>query len=235
LICVGAGKSSTFNLLLGTDLAKVDSSPVGVTQEVQWAQVLEGDDGKVYKIYDSPGLSEGAHGTTPGFVPKNLLETLVKQRSSDGGEGISAFLMVINSTSKVTSSTSKCYEYLHTLRGNDASAVPIIAVLTYVDDAKNKDQVKADYQKTFEDSGMKFATIIPGCTAAVKTGGIIEEQFIILARGEMRTSILAALSELSNSPGWKPRSWISRLKDVTPSVLTIAGAALVSAMIISLK
>jgi len=83
-------------------------------------------------------------------------------------EGIIPFLVVIRK-GPITSPLVNRYKYLHKLRGEDSNTVPIIAIISYFDNSIQYPALVAEYKEEYEKDGMRFAVLIPSCTADLGT------------------------------------------------------------------
>jgi len=147
-------------------------------------------------------------------------------------EGISAFLMVIK-RGLITNSLVNRYEYLHKLRGEDPNAVPIIAIISHFDNSiVDQALVAAEYKEEYEKEGIRFADIIPSCTADLGTVELKVKETIASRRKETRALIFQALNKFSILPGWKPGTSSNLLNS---SLMTMGVAAGIGALFIFMK
>ncbi|OXA48986.1 immune-associated nucleotide-binding protein 3-like isoform X1 [Folsomia candida] len=95
----GSGKSSTVNLLLGQEAAKVSDRAVGCTFKFEKYATEN------YNLFDTVGLSEGSRGTMSQTSAVKQLITLLK--SLEGGVSLLVFVM---ENGKITKSLDENYK-----------------------------------------------------------------------------------------------------------------------------
>ncbi|KAN0090684.1 P-loop containing nucleoside triphosphate hydrolase protein [Tylopilus felleus] len=124
---IGVGKSSLVNLVLGLNRALVenDASPVTtMTSYYDWDTSSE-----TFRLWDTPGLGEGLHGSLLQKRTQEALRTLFTDLNERGG-GVHLLIVCIRGLSKLTTATKRTYELIMKIRDRYSPGTPVVAVIT---------------------------------------------------------------------------------------------------------
>ncbi|KAF8060785.1 P-loop containing nucleoside triphosphate hydrolase protein [Lyophyllum atratum] len=164
----GAGKSSVVNMLASPGfkgLAKVDNTAQGVTRHSDCYDRQIDD--KTYRIYDTVGLGESAAGTMDGAKAIAALYHLM--RTTAGGVNL---LVYVVRGPRITAHHETTYKMFHDIFCE--KEVPIILLLTHMDDVLNKPGAEAAWWSangdTLDNKGMTFKKRACVMTSTDSTG-----------------------------------------------------------------
>lgn len=123
---VGVGKSSLVNLVLGSERAVVanDVSPVTTTTSCfDWES-----SGHAFRLWDTPGLGEGLHGSGPQKRAQEALRSLFMDLNERGG--VHLLIICIRGISRIMTATKRTYDLIMKIRDKFSPTTPVVAVIT---------------------------------------------------------------------------------------------------------
>ncbi|KAF5371090.1 hypothetical protein D9757_010798 [Collybiopsis confluens] len=202
----GCGKSSVVNMLLAPDCtakAKVTSEARGCTFESQ-AYNIEIKNSK-YKVWDTAGLDEGSHGAVCSLAASQNICRLIREVSRDSS-GISLLVFVVRAP-RITENLQKNYEIFY--QGFCEEEVPIVIVVTGLENEENMDEWWESNEKHFTERNMVFDGA--GCITTT-VGTLIPElgRFVHQKAYELSTQkVRELISQNCAQEGWKkiPEFW----------------------------
>jgi predicted GTPase len=152
----GVGKSSIVNMFDGDKPASVGNGAQGVTFEHRFYQ--KHICGTLFRVFDTVGLNEGAEGAmdTATAIVK-LYELIMGLRN-----GVSLLVYVMRAP-RITMTGKKNYELFRTLCDG---IVPIVMVVTGLEDMEDMDQWWRDNQAAFDKCNMFLSDV--ACVTGTK-------------------------------------------------------------------
>lgn len=135
----GVGKSSVINLVVGTDSAVAASDVCAVTVGTSYHDwdLLQT---QTFRLWDTPGLSEGPLGSTSRKHAHNALRSLLTELGRGAGVHL---LIVCFRGRRVTKSMKQTYDTVLALRDRVSPETPIVAVVTELERRSNASDVLA--------------------------------------------------------------------------------------------
>ena len=156
---IGVGKSALVNLVLGLDRAPVasDVDPVTTTTGCyDW----ETDD-QTFRLWDTPGIREGLHGSVFQRHAPEALRTLFTDLNKRSGVHL---LIVCIRGSQPLMATKRTYELIKDIRDEYSPATPVVAVITELEGRSTASDAARSMGKRWEanagmlsDYGMSFS------------------------------------------------------------------------------
>ncbi|KAG9316171.1 P-loop containing nucleoside triphosphate hydrolase protein [Chiua virens] len=122
----GVGKSSFINLVTGTDRAAIANDVRGVTRGTECHDWVT--DTQTYRLWDTPGLSEGSYGTVSPKQAQDALRSLLTELVR--GDGVHLLVICMRGLPRVTKGMKQTYDTILRIRDKIAPDVPIVAVVT---------------------------------------------------------------------------------------------------------
>ncbi|KAG8213513.1 P-loop containing nucleoside triphosphate hydrolase protein [Butyriboletus roseoflavus] len=122
----GVGKSSLINLVTGEDRATTGNDVRGVTVGTEchdWAT-----DTQTFRLWDTPGLSEGSFGSVSPKRAQDALRSLLTELSRGGG--VHLVVICMRGLPRVTKGMKQTYDTIVRIRDKVAPDVPVVAVIT---------------------------------------------------------------------------------------------------------
>ena len=145
----GVGKSSLINMIAGTACAAVSSAAVGCTFEsVPYDVELSA---RQYRLWDTVGLNEGEHGSTSA---DRAIESLQELVSNLQYEGVSLLVYCIRG-SRLRDIVKINYDLFSKMIC--APAVPIVVVITGLENEDNMEDWWTENVADLKKRGMRFA------------------------------------------------------------------------------
>lgn len=123
---IGVGKSSLVNLVLGSERAVVanDVSPVTTAMShYDWEISTQ-----VFRLWDTPGLGEGLHGSGSQKRAQEALRSLFLELNERGG--VHLLIICIRGVSRIMMATKRTYDFILRMRDRFSPATPVVAVIT---------------------------------------------------------------------------------------------------------
>ena len=145
----GTGKSSLINMIAGENIAGVSNSALGYTFGSTDHEI--DIEGRSYRIWDTSGLNEGAHGAVPGEEAMKNLKDLV-HRLKEGG--VSLLLYCIRGT-RSRDILKENYDVFAGIICQDQ--VPVVLVITGLENEEPMGKWWVENQQEFEKQKLKFA------------------------------------------------------------------------------
>ena len=127
---IGVGKSSLINLVVGAERAVVanDASPVTSTMNYyDWETKSQ-----IFRLWDTPGLLEGLHGSGAQKRAQEALRTLFTDLNESGG--VHLLIICIRGLSRVMTATKRTYDLIMKTRDKFSPTTPVVAVITGLED-----------------------------------------------------------------------------------------------------
>ncbi|PVF93770.1 hypothetical protein CPB86DRAFT_741976 [Serendipita vermifera] len=152
----GSGKSSIINMLLGTEKAPTSSGVIGHTFKSDRYQANIG--GRDFNLFDTTGLGEGDEGRVPTRDAIKNLYQLVQSLSG----GLSLLVFVFRG--RLNETARRNYKMFYDTFCN--RKVPIVLVVTGMENESNVDEWWGQNSTAFRSYGMKFSG--HACITAVK-------------------------------------------------------------------
>ncbi|KAE9402897.1 hypothetical protein BT96DRAFT_917850 [Gymnopus androsaceus JB14] len=202
----GSGKSSVVNMLIQEPNAKradISSGAVGCTFQSTPYDTHIGD--KAYKLWDTTGLDEGMEGKVVSEKALHNLCVLIQQLSRDKS-GVSLLVFVMRGP-RITEAVTNNYHTFY--NGFCEKKVPVVIVITGMENEEDMDSWWDDNKRAFEKQDMQFQgtaciTAIRGRKEANYPHGIHAAAYEQSIR-KVRELIITNCAE----KGWnkKPESW----------------------------
>lgn len=125
----GVGKSSLINLVTGTERALTANDVRGVTTRTEFHDWI--NDTQTFRLWDTPGLSEGTYGTVSPKQAQEALRSLLTELSKGGG--VHLLLLCMRGLPRVTRGMKQTYETIARIRDKVVPDIPLAAVVTDVE------------------------------------------------------------------------------------------------------
>jgi tRNA U34 5-carboxymethylaminomethyl modifying GTPase MnmE/TrmE len=153
----GVGKSSVINMLEGKEHARVSDSAEGVTlhSESYEKQI----NGSTFQIFDTVGLNEGPAAILSAKDAIEGLYRLIRQLDN----GVNLLLYVVRAP-RISAIAQKNYEMFHEAFCH--KNVPIVIIITGLEDRENMDGWWKENKASFDQQGMVFSG--HACVTAIK-------------------------------------------------------------------
>ncbi|CAG8701357.1 2325_t:CDS:2, partial [Acaulospora colombiana] len=153
----GSGKSSVINMLHGSREAKVSNGAKGETFKNEcYEKVLRE---RTINVFDTVGLDEGDQGTCAAEQAIRNLYGLIRQLEN----GVNLLVYILRAP-RITKTDQTNYDLFY--KQLCCSAVPIVLVVTGLEDEEDMGKWWFDNENIFNDYGMKFAE--SACITATK-------------------------------------------------------------------
>ena len=213
----GVGKSSLINMMTGTACASVSSAAVGCTFEsVPYDAELSG---RKYCLWDTVGLNEGEQGNVSADRAIETLQELVMNLQS-GGVGLLVYCI---RGSRLRDIVKINYDIFHKVICG--GQVPIVIVVTGLENEDNMEDWWVDNAVDFDDRGMHFAGHACVTTAKgkiMKDGRHMFEEEYNQSVQLVRDLIIACCPETS----WKSDSsrWFGNIVENMRQMYTQSGS-----------
>ena len=122
----GVGKSSLINLVTGTERAVTANDVRGVTTKTEFHDWL--NDGQTFRLWDTPGLSEGSFGTVSTKQAQDAIRSLLTELVKGGG--VHLLVLCMRGLPRVTKGMKHTYDAIMRIRDKAAPDVPLVAIFT---------------------------------------------------------------------------------------------------------
>ncbi|KAI6098202.1 P-loop containing nucleoside triphosphate hydrolase protein [Pisolithus sp. B1] len=126
----GVGKSSLINLLFDLEVSPTSNDILGVTEGRKRFVAVQDSD--VYRLWDTPGLNEGTHGTISTYQVVKELESLFKELESV--DGVHLLVFCFRFTKYFTTGLQRVFESV--IASIRDIQVPIVAAVTHADEMR---------------------------------------------------------------------------------------------------
>ncbi|KAF8441760.1 P-loop containing nucleoside triphosphate hydrolase protein [Boletus edulis BED1] len=123
---IGVGKSSVINLVLGLDRAFVANDVSPVTTTTSYYDWEAG--GQTFRLWDTPGLGEGLHGSGLQKRAQEALRSLFMYLNERGG--VHLLIICFRGISKIMTATKRTYDLVMKIRDKFSPATPVVAIIT---------------------------------------------------------------------------------------------------------
>jgi len=162
----GVGKSSIINMLAGREMANVSSSSSGCTFEnSSYSLDIEGSE---FRLFDTAGLNEGKEGTvSPTDAVINLYKLI---RSLE--DGVNLLVYCVRGP-RIKESTVNNYKMFYSVFCKEK--VPIVVVITGLENEVNVDTWWDENEAGFTKHGMHFQDHVCGTATKGKRGCFADE------------------------------------------------------------
>jgi predicted GTPase len=194
----GAGKSSVVNMLDGNLVAKVSHGVVGMTfNNTPYTKTIRGSK---FNVCDTVGLNEATPWSDAPQDDSNALQKLIGLLE----DGVHLLVHVMRAP-RITETTKKNYDMF--FRGFCRSSVPIVLVVTGLEDREFMDDWWIENKKTFDQYGMTFRGC--ACITAVKGRSLNEKLIYEEKRKESKRKLENLIHRSYSHTSWKmpPESW----------------------------
>ncbi|KAF8336726.1 P-loop containing nucleoside triphosphate hydrolase protein [Amanita rubescens] len=209
----GVGKSSLINMIAGTACAAVSSAAVGCTFEsVPYDVELSA---RKYRLWDTAGLNEGEHGS---ICANRAIENLQELVSNLQYEGVSLLVYCIRG-SRLRDIVKINYDLFHKIIC--ASQVPIVVVITGLENEDNMEDWWTENFVDFNKRGIRFAghACITTTKGKVLKGGqhMFEEEY-----NQSVTLVQELISCHCRDTSWKPDGsrWLENIVEIMRQMCT---------------
>ena len=122
----GVGKSSLINLVTGADRALAANDVRGVTTRTEFHDWF--NDTQTFRLWDTPGLSEGSYGTVSPKQAQDAIRSLLTELNK--GDGIHLLVLCMRGLPRVTKGMKLTYDTIVRIRDKVVPDVPLVAVVT---------------------------------------------------------------------------------------------------------
>ena len=177
----GVGKSSVVNMFDGDEQASVGNGAQGVTftHRSYEKRICETS----FRVFDTVGLNEGAEGTVDAATAIVELYKLIT-----GLENGVSLLVYVMRAPRITTTRKKNYELFRTLCDE---TVPIVMVVTGLEDMQDMDQWWRDNKVAFDKCNMVFHDV--ACVTATKgkyrNGAYVYEDEFVFSKKKLEAFI----------------------------------------------
>ncbi|KAH0827305.1 P-loop containing nucleoside triphosphate hydrolase protein [Lanmaoa asiatica] len=122
----GVGKSSLINLVTGVDCAATANDVRGVTIGTECHDWVT--DTQTFRLWDTPGLSEGSFGTVSPKQAQDAFRSLLTELSRGGG--VHLVVLCMRGLPRVTKGMKQTYDTIVRIRDKVSPDVPLVAAIT---------------------------------------------------------------------------------------------------------